>query len=220
MPAGATEAISRGRIGATIAALEVSRGAGHPWPCSGCNPKLKISKHDFPTSTTACRAASYHPQWLCWQAQLMGPSMTILFKPGAKPTIEELNTLLDANNIENTQFEFELKFGDNYQFGLLASLIPGVSHEDAKRWRRLCAKVIPPLMQHILRDVIRDALTDPAGPIPIKLEFGPSTGNWGVTVTHNGKTGKTEMITIAMTGIVRPAMDASEQATAAAKKKK
>ena len=75
-------------------------------------------------------------------------------------------------------------------------------------------------MQHILRDVIRDALTDPAGPIPIKLEFGPSTGNWGVTVTHNGKTGKTEMITIAMTGIVRPAMDASEQATAAAKKKK
>lgn len=132
--------------------------------------------------------------------------MAFTQKAGASVTVSNLNLLFDAEHIEETRFNFERLFGDNYRLGLLATLIPGISNSEARAWRRLCSSVLSPLMQTILRDTIHAALTDPSGPIPIELVYGSREGNWEVRIASYGARVKTkpEKIIITMSGIPAP----------------
>jgi hypothetical protein len=147
--------------------------------------------------------------------------MAFTHKTGASLTQWNLNALFDAAHIEETRYNFERLFGDNYRLGLLATLIPGISNSEARAWRRMVSSVLPPLMQTVLRDAIHAALTDPSGPIPIELVFGDSHGNWEVNIASTaGTKTKPEKIVITIKGIVAPFAGGGPQKEARPKKGK
>jgi len=148
--------------------------------------------------------------------------MAFTFKAGARLTICNLNALFDAEHIEETRYNFERLFGDNYRLGYLATLIPDITDKEARLWRRSCAAVLPPLMQRVLRDAIHAALTNPDGPIPIELAFGSPEGNWQVGVTSYGARAKhkPEKIIITMSGIPAPFAGGEQRKEARPKKGK